>query len=217
MRYKRENEPLSSLTHLIGAGMAIGALVLLVVFAAINKKTRLVVGFSVFGSAMILLYLSSAIYHFLCETRRAKKIFQKIDHIMIYFLIAATYTPICFILPNRGFGWTIFGIIWGLAIFGAILKAVGGKVKNVFSTIMYLAMGWLGVWALSSLLEILPKYSVLWLVGGGMAYSIGVLFFAIDNYIPRTRWFGMHEVFHIFVIAGSFSHFWFMFRYVLHA
>ena len=217
MRYKRENEPLSSLTHLIGAGLAISALVLLVVYAAINHKTRLVVGFSIFGSAMILLYLSSAIYHFLCETRRAKKIFQKIDHIMIYFLIAATYTPICFILPNRGFGWTIFGIIWGLAIFGAILKAVGGKVKNVFSTIMYLAMGWLGVWALSSLLEILPKYSVLWLVGGGMAYSIGVLFFAIDNYIPRTRWLGMHEVFHIFVIAGSFSHFWFMFRYVLHA
>lgn len=205
---------MSSLTHLIGAGLAIVALVLLVVFAAINHKTRLVVGFSVFGAALVLLYLASAIYHFLCATKRAKKVFQKIDYIMIYFLIAATYTPICFILPNRGFGWTIFGIIWGLAFFGAILKTLEGKVRNIFSMIMYLSMGWFSVWALNSLLQILPKHSVLWLVGGGMAYSISVLFFALDNYFPRTRWFGLHEVFHIFVIAGSFLHFWFMLRYI---
>lgn len=207
---------MSSLTHLIGAGLAIAALVLLVVYAALHNKTRLVVGFSIFGSALVFLYLTSAIYHFLCKTGRAKKIFQRIDHIMIYFLIAATYTPICFILPSRGFGWAIFGTIWGLAVFGATLKAVGGKVKNIFSTIMYLAMGWLGVWALSSLLQVLPKHSVLWLILGGMAYSIGVIFFALDHYIPRTRWLGLHEIFHVFVIAGSFSHFWFMFRYVLY-
>lgn len=208
---------MSSLTHLIGALLAVAGLVLLVVFAALHNKTRLVVGFSIFGSALILLYFTSAFYHFLCKTGKAKNVFQKIDHIMIYFLIAATYTPICFILPNRGFGWTIFGIIWGLAIFGVTLKAIGGKVKNIFSTIMYLSMGWLGVWALSSLLQVLPKYSVLWLILGGVMYSVGVIFFALDDYVPRTRWFGLHEVFHLFVIAGSFSHFWFMFRYILYA
>lgn len=203
--------------HLFGALLAIAGLVLLVVFAAVYHKTRLVVGFSIFGSALILLYCTSAFYHFLCKTGRAKKVFQKIDHIMIYFLIAATYTPICFILPNRGFGWSVFGTIWGLAFFGASLKVVGGKVKNIFSTIMYLSMGWLGVGALSSLLQIMPKHGVLWLLAGGLAYSAGVIFFSLDDYFPRTRWFGLHEVFHLFVLAGSFSHFWFMFYYVLYA
>lgn len=213
----KQNEPLSSLAHLIGAGLAVAGLVLLVVFASLRGTAWHIVGFSIFGAGAILLYSTSALYHFICRTSKAKNIFQRLDHAMIYFFIAATYTPVCFILKNRGLGWTLFGIIWALAITGIVLRSTGITVRKWLPLVVYLAMGWMGVTALSSLVEFLPHQAAWWLLAGGMSYTIGAIFFALDNFIPRRRWIGMHEVFHFFVIAGSFSHFWFMFRYVLYA
>jgi len=210
----KQNEPLSSLTHLIGVGLAVAALVLLIVFAALKSTAWHVVTFSIFGASMILLYLASTLYHFFCKTKKAKSFFMKLDHAMIYVLIAGTYTPIC-LVPLRGpWGWTLFGIVWGLAILGIVWKFTL-PMKPVLSTLLYLLMGWIALIAFVPLLEVLTGLAWLWLGLGGVLYSLGTIFYALDIIVPRTRWFGMHEVWHLFVIAGSFCHFWLMLRHVL--
>lgn len=135
---------------------------------------------------------------------------------MIYVLIAGTYTPICLVPLRGGWGWSIFGVIWGLAILGIILKTTSKKIKGWFSALFYILIGWLILIAFLPLMESLPAHGLGWLVAGGISYTLGTIFFGLDHIVPRTRWFGMHEVFHLFVIGGSFSHFWVMFKYVLY-
>lgn len=211
-----QNEPLSSLTHLIGAILSIAGLVILVVFAAIRSTAWQITGFSIFGASLILLYLASALYHFFPITHRAKNVFRRIDHSMIYVLIAGTYTPICFVLSSKPWGWTLFGLIWGLAIIGIVLKAVGLKINRWLAVFMYILMGWLIIIAFPVLLKTIPATGILWLITGGIFYTLGTIFFGLDKLLPRTRWFGMHEIFHLFVIGGSVSHFWLMFKYILY-
>ena len=211
----KDNEPLSSLTHLIGASLALAALALLVIFAAIYGTALHIVSYSIFGTAMLLLYIMSTIYHFLPKGKTSKKVFQKLDHSMIYILIAGTYTPIALVGLKGAWGWTIFGIIWGLAALGISLKCSFKKVNQILSTILYLVMGWLIVVAFVPLNTTLPTAGLWWLFAGGLSYTIGVIFFALDNIIPRTRWWGLHELFHLFVIGGSFCHFWMMLKYVI--
>jgi len=209
-----DNEPLSSLTHLIGLILSVSGLILLVVFGAINGSVWHVVSFSIFGSSLILLYLASTLYHFIPKSSPAKKIFQKIDHSMIYVLIAGTYTPICLVALKGGIGWSIFGIIWGLAVFGILLKIFVKKINQKFSTALYLIMGWIVLFAFYSITKNIETIGVWWLIAGGIFYTIGVIFFALDKIVPRTKWLGMHEIFHLFIIAGSYSHFWLMFKYI---
>lgn len=154
---------------------------------------------------------------FICKTSRSKEIFRKIDHSMIYILIAGTYTPITLVLLRGALGWTIFGIIWALAISGVIIKANGFKIKKWISTGIYILMGWMIVIPFYPLSKTIPSEGLWWLFIGGISYTIGTIFFALDTVIPKRRWFSMHDIFHLFVIAGSFSHFWLMFRYVLYA
>ncbi len=211
----KNNEPLSSLTHLIGFLLSIAGLVLLIVFSSLHRTNWHVVGFSIFGASLILLYLASTLYHFFSLDSKAKKIFKKIDHCFIYVLIAGTYTPICLTVLRGGLGWSLFGIIWGLAVFGVVLKSSNIKISEKLSTIIYLLMGWIILIALVPLLNSVNYKGVLFLLAGGIAYSFGTVFFALDKFVPRTRWFGMHEIFHIFVLAGSFLHFWFMLKYLV--
>lgn len=208
------NEPTSSITHAVGLGLAIAGLVLLVVFGAIYGTVWHVVSFSIFGASMILAYAASTVYHLIPKTWRARKIFQKIDHAMIYVLIAGTYTPICLTVLRGGWGWSLFGVVWGIAIIGVILKATI-NMNTTLSTIIYVLMGWIAVVAIYPLIKAMPLGGLFWLFLGGILYTIGVIFFALDLIVPRTRWWGMHEVFHLFVIAGTFSHFWMMFKYLL--
>ena len=211
------NEPMSSLTHFVGALLSIVGLVVLVVFAARHSSPWHIVGFSIFGASLILLYSSSSLYHFFPKTSRAKDVLRRIDHAMIYALIAGTYTPICLTLPQRGWGWSLLAIIWVVAVIGIILKATGASMGNRFVTIiLYIGMGWLGAIALPVLIKALPKGGIVWLAAGGLLYTVGAIFYVLNRFVPRTRWFGMHEVFHVFVLAGSFSHFWVMFKYVLY-
>lgn len=210
------NEPLSSLTAFIGFLLSIAGLTLLVVFAALYGRARHVIGFSIFGSGLILLYLVSTVYHFIPKTHRAKEIFRIIDHSMIYIFIASTYTPLVLVLPQRGWGWSLFGIIWGLACFGIILKVMIKNEKTWSVPLPYIAMGWLGIIALPILLKSLPLDGLWWLMLGGILYTLGVVFFTLGRIFPQKGWFGMHEAFHLFVIGGSCSHFWFMFKYVLY-
>jgi hemolysin III len=211
---EKQNEPLSSLTHLIGAVLSVAALVLLVVFAALRGTAWHVTSFAIFGSTLILLYISSTIYHFLSHPT-AKNVFKKIDHSMIYVLIAGTYTPICLVALRGGWGWTLFGIVWGLTALG-IVFSTATEMNKLLSTLVYVAMGWLVVIAFVPLVKAIPFAGLMWMVAGGIFYTVGAVFHELGRIIPGKRWFGMHDIFHILVLAGSFCHFWLMFKYILY-
>lgn len=209
----------SGLTHCIGAALSLVGLVLLIVFSAIYGNAYHVVSFTIFGVGLFLLYLFSTLYHWLNISEKGITVFRKFDHIMIYILIAASYTPIC-LVPLRGpWGWTIFGIIWGLAVLGTILTAVWIKAPRFITTTIYIIMGWAVVIAAYPLIQVFEAAnnlsSLLWLLAGGIFYTIGGIIYGLK--IPKTKWkgFGFHEIFHIFVMLGSACHYWFILRYVL--
>jgi len=202
-----KNEPVSAIIHIFGILLGIAGLVLMVVFASIKATVWHVVGFSIFGASMILLYIASVLYHFI---PKARNVFLKIDHSMIYVLIAGTYTPICFVALKGAWGWSMFGVIWGLAVLGIVLKSVFlNKINDIYSTALYVLMGWLLVVAFLPLVNSIPIQGILWLVGGGISYTVGAIFYGLNR-----KWF--HEIFHIFVIIGSFCHFWLMLAYILY-
>ena len=215
MKLFQKNEPLSVITHLLAMLLSIAGLVLMIVFASINGNAYHIVGSVIFGSSLIILYCISSLYHFFPKKTKIKSIFQRLDHAMIFILIAGTYTPIALVMPQRGWGWTIFGIIWGLAMIGVVLKSINIRISGWFSTVIYIIMGWLILIAIYPLTQWLTINALKWLFFGGILYTVGCIFFALDKFVPRTKWFGMHEIFHIFVMAGSFSHFWLMIKYVL--
>ena len=209
----------SGLTHCIGAALSLVGLVLLIVFSAIYGNAYHVVSFTIFGVGLFLLYLFSTLYHWLNISEKGITVFRKFDHIMIYILIAASYTPIC-LVPLRGpWGWTIFGIIWGLAVLGTILTAVWIKAPRFITTTIYLIMGWAVVIAAYPLIQVFKEAnnfgSLMWLLAGGIFYTIGGIIYGLK--VPKTKWkgFGFHEIFHIFVMLGSACHYWFILRYVL--
>ncbi|MBR9675744.1 hemolysin III family protein [Candidatus Woesearchaeota archaeon] len=208
----KHNEPISAILHMVGVILSIAALTLMIIVASMRATPWHIVGFSIFGVTLILLYVASSLYHIIPVKR---SVFLKIDHSMIYVLIAGTYTPICFVLGGIiGFG--LFGVIWVLAILGVLLKTLTfSKLSEGVSTFLYIVMGWLIVVAFKQLIITFDFYALFWLVSGGVFYTIGAIFYSLDNYITRNRWFGTHEIFHIFVLAGSFSHFWLMLRYVV--
>lgn len=212
----RLNDPISGLTHFIGALLSIAGLVLLVVFASLRGTAWHVVSFSIFGTSLILLYSASTLYHWLPLKPRNREILRKIDHMMIYVLIAGTYTPIC-LVPIRGaWGWSLFGSIWGLAILGIVLKAFWMNAPRWLYTFFYVFMGWLAAIAFFPLVQAISWRGVLWLVLGGVFYSIGAVIYGLKK--PNfTKSFGFHELFHLFVMAGSLSHFILMWHYILPA
>ena len=208
------NEPVSSATHLIAALLSIAGLSLLVTLAAVRGTAIHVVSFSIFGASLVLLYLFSTLYHFLSKSHPAKDLFQILDHIAIYILIAGTYTPLVLIVLPTSWGWGMFGAIWGLAFSGVLMK-VFQPVRRWISGGLYLLMGWLIVIALVPLKEALPLEGILWLLAGGIFYTAGTVFCALDTVVKLNKWYTLHDVFHVFVMLGSFSHFWFMFKFVL--
>ncbi|OGH90440.1 MAG: hypothetical protein A2507_03020 [Candidatus Magasanikbacteria bacterium RIFOXYD12_FULL_33_17] len=215
MKLVKDNEPLSALTHFLGLILSIVGLILMVVFASLKHKHVEVVGLSIFGASLILAYSASFVYHIFAKEHKIKKTLQKIDHAMIFVLIAGTYTPVGISMPNKALGWSIFGIIWGVALVGIIIKAVDIKIPAWLSTLLYLSAGWLVTLAIVPITKWLGMSAVWWLIAGGLAYSIGTIFFALENYVKRSRWWGMHEIFHLFVMLGSFCHFWLMFHYLI--
>ncbi len=207
---------MSSLTHLIGFFLSIAGLVLMVVVSAIHGTSWHVVSFSIFGASLILLYLASTVYHFLSKDHKHKNAFMRVDLSFIFILIAGTYTPIA-LVPIRGpWGWSIFGVVWGMAVLGVVTQIFKINLKPWVHILMYLIMGWLIVIVLPSLIKIFDLSGIIWLVSGGLAYTIGVVFFVIDKIFPKDRLFGLHEVFHVFVMIGSFCHFWLMYNYIVY-
>lgn len=221
MCMKKVKDPVSGYSHLIGAVLSIAGLVLLIVYAALYGEGAWdVVSFTIFGTGLVLLYTFSTLYHLLNLGEKGTRVFRKFDHIMIYVLIAASYTPIC-LGPLRGpWGWTIFGIVWGLATLGIILTSVWLEAPRWLTTTIYVAMGWTVVIAIYPLITVFREknalLSLLWLLVGGIFYTIGGLIYGLKKAPFTTKHFGFHEIFHIFVMLGSFCQFWFVLRYLLY-
>ena len=190
----------NSVSHGIGLMGAIAALPILMVAAAKQGDAAGIVGASVFGATMVLLYLSSMLYHAL-PTSKAKQIFQVLDHAAIFLLIAGTYTPFTLGVLYGAWGWTLFGLVWGFAIIGVILKATTGDRFQTLSTCLYLAMGWLVLIAVVPLWNNMHIWGLFWLLCGGISYTVGVGFFVAE----RVPYF--HFVWHLFVVMGTVCHF----------
>lgn len=203
-RYSIGEEIFNSVTHGIGAGLAVAATVLLIVRAVVyapeGDKGFYVTSFSIFGASLIVLYLMSTLYHALTPYG-AKKVFAVFDHSSIYLLIAGTYTPFCLTALRGPIGWTLFGVIWGLAIIGVTLYAIFGSRMRILSVITYILMGWMIIFAIKPMIQSLNPLSLRLVIAGGVAYTLGCIFYALK----KIKW--MHCVWHIFVIFGSMFHF----------
>jgi hemolysin III len=195
-----KGERFNSISHLIGAALALAGAVVLVVMASQDGDARRIVSFSVYGATLFLLYLISTLYHGL--PGRAKRVFRILDHQAIYLLIAGSYTPFTLVTLDGVVGWTLFGAIWGMAVLGLVLDALPRRGARVVPFFIYFAMGWLVLLAIKPLLAALPPAGFYWLLAGGLLYTGGIVFFALDRRYP---W--MHGAWHLFVLAGSISHY----------
>lgn len=208
-------EPFSGLSHLTGAFLSIAALSVLVTLAALQGTVWHVVSFSIYGTSMILLYTASALYHLLPLSERGSRVLRILDHVMIFMLIAGTYTPICLVPLRGGWGWSVFGVIWGLAIAGVFVSTFWINAPRWVSTGIYLLMGWVCIVAIYPIVTSLTVEGLVWLVAGGLFYSVGAVVYALKKPNPWPPHFGFHEIWHLFVMGGSFCHFMVMLRSVL--
>lgn len=206
--YEPTEEKLNVITHGIGLILSIAALVLLVVYASIYGNVWHVVSFSIYGASLILLYSASTFYHYVQNPKLRHKL-NIFDHAAIYVLIAGTYTPFTLVVLKGWIGWTIFGVSWGLALIGVVLKIFYIGKYDKISTAAYVFLGWLIIFAIKPLVSNLPFEGLMWLLSGGIAYTIGAVLYSIRNLKYN------HAIFHIFVLLGSFSHFVAVFFYVL--
>lgn len=200
-------EQLNSWTHGIGAALGIAALVLLIIFAD-SAKPWSTFSVIVYGASIIILFLASTFYHAVKGEKR-KHYFRIVDHISIYLLIAGTYTPVLLISLSDSLGWPLFWTVWGIALFGVILKLFFTGRFEIFSTLLYLVMGWLIVFDYTNAAEALGTDGVFWLFAGGLFYTVGIVFYAIEK-IPYN-----HVIWHLFVLAGAICHFFMIFNHVI--
>lgn len=209
-------EPGSAITHFIGMMMAVFAAVPLLVKAGLSSGSMCLTAMTVFMASMILLYGASATYHSVNLSGKPLRVFQKLDHMMIFVLIAGSYTPVCLIVLGGRLGYAMLALVWGIALAGMIIKACWITCPKWFSSVIYIAMGWVCVLVFGKLLDTLSTAAFLWLLAGGVLYTAGGVIYALKLplFNSRHKAFGSHEVFHLFVMAGSICHFIFMYRYV---
>ena len=209
-------EPGSAITHFIAMMMAVFASVPLLVKAGLDSGTRNFFAMAVFMGSMILLYAASATYHSVDLSGKELKIFKRIDHMMIFVLIAGSYTPVCLIILGGKLGYSLLALVWGIALIGMLIKAFWVTCPKWFSSVIYIAMGWVVVFAFGPLVHSLTTPAFLWLLAGGIIYTIGGIIYALKLPIfnSRHKHFGSHEIFHLFVMGGSICHFIMMYVFV---
>ena len=209
-------EPGSAITHFIAMMMAVFATVPLLVKAGIQSGWENFLAMAIFMGSMILLYGASATYHSVDLTGRSLRIFRKLDHMMIFVLIAGSYTPVCLIVLGGKLGYTLLALVWGIAAVGMLVKACWITCPKWFSSVIYIAMGWVCVLVFGPLLKTLSAPAFLWLLSGGIIYTVGGVIYALKLplFNAKHKFFGSHEVFHLFVMGGSICHFIFMYLYV---
>lgn len=211
--YTKGEEIFNMTSHIIGGVLGIVATVLCVVFASIHNNGYAIVSGAIYGATMILLYTMSSIYHGLKPDRFSKRVFQVLDHCSIYLLIAGSYTPfalVSFREHDPALGWTIFGVIWAMAIIGIVLNSIDIKKFKVFSMICYLGMGWCIIFTANLLPVLLGNVGVALLVAGGIAYSVGAVLYGLGR---KHKW--MHSIFHLFILLGSLLQFFCILLYVM--
>ncbi len=209
-------DPGSSITHFIGMLMAMFSAVPLLIKASMNPDNIHLISLGIFILSMILLYGASATYHALNLSERTNRILRKMDHIMIFVLIAGTYTPICLIVLGGRTGYTMLALVWGIALIGILVKAFWITCPKWFSSALYIAMGWVCVLSFTQLINSLSREGFFWLLTGGIIYTVGGIIYALKLPIfnARHKNFGSHEIFHLFVMAGSICHFIMMYFFV---
>ena len=208
-------EPVSGLTHLFGAlASAIGMILLIQYSILVGNILNIVVSI-IFGISLILLYSASTVYHLTRASEKAIKVLRRIDHSMIYVLIAGTYTPICLIGLKGTLGWTFLISIWTLTIAGILLKIFWFNAPRWLYTFFYVLMGWLAVFAIYPLIKAITLTGVMWLIAGGVSYTLGAVIYATKWPKITSKFFGFHEIFHIFVLIGSACHYWLVLRYLV--
>ncbi len=195
-----KGERFNSISHLVGASLALVGGSVLVTFAAMSGESDKIVSYSIYALTLFLLYLTSTLYH--SFPGPAKSVFRVLDHQAIYLLIAGTYTPFAMVALQGSLGWWMLGTIWGLAAVGVVLDGLRRTGPRIASLLLYLLMGWFCVFAMDSFVSALSPASLGWLIAGGIFYTTGIVFFILDNWYPWC-----HGVWHLFVIAGSASHY----------
>lgn len=208
-------DPMSAFTHLIGVILSIFA-----VYSLVDKANEVgsilhVVAFIIFGCSLILLYLASTIFHIVKRPKRLSSVLHRIDHMMIFVLIAGTYTPICLIPLKGTLGLTFLTIIWCTAIAGIIFKVFWMNAPRWINTGIYIGMGWMALIIILPLTRTLSSNGIFWLFAGGIAYTVGAVIYGLKWPKRHAKWFGFHEIFHVFVLLGSYCHFILMYHYVL--
>lgn len=205
---------MNGFTHFIGIIFAIVVTILLVVSSLNPYEPHHLISFSVFGFGMILLYTTSTLYHWLRLSEAGILKLRKADHIMIFIYIAATYTPICIVALKGTLGWGLLIGVWFVALVGVIIKIFWMNAPRWLSTFIYILMGWLAVIVIYPLLNSLQIGALIWLMIGGLFYTIGAVIYALKKPDPYPGILGFHEIFHLFVLLGTFSHFWMIYRYI---
>lgn len=213
-KLKRLREPVNGLTHLVGALLAVAALVVLVWLAVRAGAIEQVIGFGIFGVSLTALYTASALYHLLPLSAAGVERLRRLDHMMVFVLIAGTYTPVCLIALGGAWGWGLLGLIWALATGGIVLKICWMRAPIWLSTLLYVVMGWVAVIAGPALFRALPIGGLLWIIAGGITYTVGALVFALDRPHLFPGRFDAHALWHVFVLGGSACHFWVMVRHI---
>ena len=215
-RYLRE--PVNGLTHFAGILLSIAGLIVLLVMS--EGEPWRTASFAVYGATLILLYTASTLLHSLRAGPVGQRYLKLFDHAAIFLLIAGSYTPIALVTLQDGYatlGWTLFGLAWGIALLGVVFKLLWLDAPRWLSTGLYLLMGWLALIAVVPIIQTLPAGGVFWLVLGGLLYSVGAVIYALKKPDFFPEWFGYHELWHLFVLAGSAAHFMLMLLYVLPA
>lgn len=209
-------EPGSAITHFIAMILAMGSAIPLLIKAA-EFGTLSVIAMFVFISSMVLLYGASATYHSINVAPNIIKIFRKIDHMMIFIMIAGSYTPVCLLVLDKYTGSRMLAAVWGVALLGILIKALWITCPKWFSSILYIGMGWICISAIKPIIHTLSLSAFMWLLAGGLLYTVGGVIYALKLKVfnEKHAGFGSHEIFHLFIMAGSFCHFIFMYQYVI--
>ncbi|URM31167.1 hemolysin III family protein [Cytobacillus firmus] len=209
-------EPINGLTHLAGAILSFAGLLAMVIKASLTTSSPLAItAVAIFGISLMLLYSASAAYHMVIAKDKVIAFLRKLDHSMIYVLIAGSYTPFCLITLNGVTGWVLFGIVTVVALSGILFKMIWFNCPRWLSTALYIAMGWIIVFAFSPLSESLSSAGVMLLFLGGILYTIGGVIYAVKPKFLEFNSMGFHEIFHIFIMMGSMTHFLCVFMYVI--
>jgi hemolysin III len=202
-------EKFNAVSHLLGAVLALAGTVVLVVLAALGGDPWKVVGVSIYGASLVLMYGSSTLYHSV-RGQRAKDFLRKMDHQSIYLLIAGSYTPFCLVTLRGPWGWSLLGVVWGLAIVGSLQDLRPRTDARILSVVIYLLMGWAAIVALVPMVDALGRAGFAWVASGGVLYTVGIVFYALDARLNHA-----HGIWHLFVLAGSATHFVAILLYVV--